>query len=106
MATGFSTMNRRRHSKAVRSCTPTNLATIPVATPSAISKSAWARRAIRASAFGRRAAASISNRCSGDTSSGTVAGPRCPSPTHGDESIMKRLLRHLENRGQIFGARH
>src|SRR5882724_1806881 len=56
---------RSRHSNTVRMWTPTSIAVSFALTPSAINKSAWARRATRTSVFPARIAASTVALCSG-----------------------------------------
>ena len=79
---------RSRHSNTVRMWTPTSMAVSFALTPSAISKSACARRAMRSSVFPARIAASTTARCAGVSKSGFAGGPGRARATHGPESIM------------------
>lgn len=104
--TGSSTRNRARHFSTVRGWTPMSFAMSTVATSSAISSAACARRTRRTSALWARITISIPARCSAESSSGTARGPEWWRCAHGVASIMRIGVHDHLNPGQISGQRH
>ena len=105
-AAGSSAFRKRsRHSNTVRTWTPTSFAVSYVLTPSAIRRSACARRAMRSSVFPGRIAASTAARSLRDRASGFVGGPGRSRPSHGPESIMPSRISQAKIAGQISGGR-
>ena len=98
--------NRFFQSQAVREFTPRMRATSFGPTPSAISRRAWPRKAIRFSVFAGRMAFSTSKRCAPVSGSASARGPLCGRVTHGVGSITRSALHRGETSGQICAVRH